>query len=191
MKDGKIYLKNRKGENYKGFPIQLNSTISSEIKLIKGANSNSNYIEIIDDNGNFYKINMKGKITFTKQMYRPSINSKFKMIKDPTNRYNKILSIDYNSIFIENDNKESFKLNFINNKNFIYQYYNFNSKNEIFSVLNNNENKVYLYNYNFNPFIDLPLNSTHPISIIYSSKKKEFKIYKIFNNTLSVIKIEN
>ena len=191
LKDGKIYLKNRKGENYKGFPIQLNSTISSEIKLIKGANSNSNYIEIIDDNGNFYKINMKGKITFTKQMYRPSINSKFKMIKDPTNRYNKILSIDYNSIFIENDNKESFKLNFINNKNFIYQYYNFNSKNEIFSVLNNNENKVYLYNYNFDPFVDLPLNSTHPISIIYSSKKKEFKIYKIFDNTLSIIKIED
>jgi len=124
-------------------------------------------------------------------MYRPSINSKFKMIQDPTRKYNKILSIDYNSIFIENNDKESMKLNFIDNKNFIYQYYNFNSKNEIFSILNNNEEKIYLYDYNLEPFIDFTINSTHPISIIYSSRKKEFKIFKIFNNTLSIIEIED
>ena len=191
LKDGEIHVKNRKGEDYKGFPIKLNSTISNKIKLTKGGDSMSSSLEIIDDDGNYYKVNMNGKIVLTKQMYRPSINSKFKMIQDPTNRYNKIISIDYSSIFIENNNKESIKLNFINNENFIYQYYNFNSKNEIFSVLNNNENKVYLYNYNFDPFVDLPLNSTQPISIIYSSRKKEFNIYNIFNNTLSIIKIED
>jgi hypothetical protein len=191
LKDGKIYLKNRKGENYKGFPIHLNSTISNKIHLIKGANSKNSFIEIINDKGNFYKINMNGKIISTNQMYRPSINSKFKMIQDPTRKYNKILSIDYNSIFIENNDKESMKLNFIDNKNFIYQYYNFNSKNEIFSILNNNEEKIYLYDYNLEPFIDFTINSTHPISIIYSSRKKEFKIFKIFNNTLSIIEIED
>ncbi len=80
-------------------------------------------------------------------------------------------------------------MTFNNNNNFIYQYYNFGSNNEIFSLLDNNENKIYLYKSNYDLLTDYHLNSTLPISIIYSSRKRKFDIYKIFNNTLSLIEI--
>ena len=189
LKNGEIYLKNRKGENYKGFPIKTKSTISSKVYLAKGGNSKNSFIEIIDDEGNFYKINFNGKIISLDQKYRPSKNSKFKIIQDPLEKYYKILSINYNSIFISNKEENDIKLTFNNNNNFIYQYYNFGSNNEIFSLLDNNENKIYLYKSNYDLLTDYHLNSTLPISIIYSSRKRKFDIYKIFNNTLSLIEI--
>lgn len=189
LKNGEIYLKNRKGENYKGFPIKTKSTISSKVYLAKGGNSKNSLIEIIDDDGNFYKINFNGKIISLDQKYRPSKNSKFKIIQDPLEKYYKILSINYNSIFISNKEENDIKLTFNNNNNFIYQYYNFGSNNEIFSLIDNNENKIYLYKSNYDLLTDYHLNSTLPISIIYSSRKRKFDIYKIFNNTLSLIEI--
>ena len=189
LKNGEIYLKNRKGENYKGFPIKTKSTISSKVYLAKGGNSKNSFIEIIDDEGNFYKINFNGKIISLDQKYRPSKNSKFKIIQDPLEKYYKILSINYNSIFISNKEENDIKLTFNNNNNFIYQYYNFGSNNEIFSLIDNNENKIYLYKSNYDLLTDYHLNSTLPISIIYSSRKRKFDIYKIFNNTLSLIEI--
>ena len=60
---------------------------------------------------------------------------------------------------------------------------------EIFSLIDNNENKIYLYKSNYDLLTDYHLNSTLPISIIYSSRKRKFDIYKIFNNTLSLIEI--
>ena len=189
LKNGEIYLKNRKGENYKGFPIKTKSTISSKVYLAKGGNSKNSFIEIIDDEGNFYKINFNGKIISLDQKYRPSKNSKFKIIQDPLEKYYKILSINYNSIFISNKEENDIKLTFNKNNNFIYQYYNFGSNNEIFSLIDNNENKIYLYKSNYNLLTDYHLNSTLPISIIYSSRKRKFDIYKIFNNTLSLIEI--
>ena len=189
LKNGEIYLKNRKGENYKGFPIKTKSTISSKVYLAKGGNSKNSFIEIIDDDGNFYKINFNGKIISLDQKYRPSKNSKFKIIQDPLEKYYKILSINYNSIFISNKEENDIKLTFNNNNNFIYQYYNFGSNNEIFSLIDNNENKIYLYKSNYDFLTDYHLNSTLPISIIYSSRKRKFDIYKIFNNTLSLIEI--
>jgi len=189
LKNGEIYLKNRKGENYKGFPIKTKSTISSKVYLAKGGNSKNSFIEIIDDDGNFYKINFNGKIISLDQKYRPSKNSKFKIIQDPLEKYYKILSINYNSIFISNKEENDIKLTFNNNNNFIYQYYNFGSNNEIFSLIDNNENKIYLYKSNYDLLTDYHLNSTLPISIIYSSRKRKFDIYKIFNNTLSLIEI--
>ena len=189
LKNGEIYLKNRKGENYKGFPIKTKSTISSKVYLAKGGNSKNSFIEIIDDEGNFYKINFNGKIISLDQKYRPSKNSKFKIIQDPLEKYYKILSINYNSIFISNKEENDIKLTFNKNNNFIYQYYNFGSNNEIFSLIDNNENKIYLYKSNYDLLTDYHLNSTLPISIIYSSRKRKFDIYKIFNNTLSLIEI--
>ena len=189
LKNGEIYLKNRKGENYKGFPIKTKSTISSKVYLAKGGNSKNSFIEIIDDDGNFYKINFNGKIISLDQKYRPSKNSKFKIIQDPLEKYYKILSINYNSIFISNKEENDIKLTFNKNNNFIYQYYNFGSNNEIFSLIDNNENKIYLYKSNYDLLTDYHLNSTLPISIIYSSRKRKFDIYKIFNNTLSLIEI--
>ena len=189
LKNGEIYLKNRKGENYKGFPIKTKSTISSKVYLAKGGNSKNSFIEIIDDDGSFYKINFNGKIISLDQKYRPSKNSKFKIIQDPLEKYYKILSINYNSIFISNKEENDIKLTFNNNNNFIYQYYNFGSNNEIFSLIDNNENKIYLYKSNYDLLTDYHLNSTLPISIIYSSRKRKFDIYKIFNNTLSLIEI--
>jgi len=189
LKNGEIYLKNRKGENYKGFPIKTKSTISSKVYLAKGGNSKNSFIEIIDDDGNFYTINFNGKIISIDQKYRPSKNSKFKIIQDPLEKYYKILSINYNSIFISNKEENDIKLTFNKNNNFIYQYYNFGSNNEIFSLIDNNENKIYLYKSNYDLLTDYHLNSTLPISIIYSSRKRKFDIYKIFNNTLSLIEI--
>ena len=189
LKNGEIYLKNRKGENYKGFPMTTKSTISNKVYLAKGGNSKNSFIEIIDDDGNFYKINFNGKIISLDQKYRPSKNSKFKIIQDPLEKYYKILSIDYNSIYVGNTEKNNIKLTFNNNNNFIYQYYNFGSNNEIFSLIDNNKNKVYLYKSNYDLLTDYHLNSTLPLSIIYSSRKRKFDIYKIFNNTLSLIEI--
>ena len=182
LKNGRIYLKNRKGENYKGFPLDLDSEVSSRLYYKKSSSSSKSIIEILSDDGKLYKINLDGKILSSKDQYREEKESKFIFVNEASGK---------NSISVSYDNYNLFKgdnrINFNNINNLKFQYYNLN-KNRSFLVLTDSElKKSYFLDKSLRYFIS-PISNQNEVSIL--NYRNSIVIYKTLNNNLSMMEIK-
>ena len=182
LKNGRIYLKNRKGENYKGFPLDLDSEVSSRLYYKKSSSSSKSIIEILSDDGKLYKINLDGKILSSKDQYREEKESKFIFVNEASGKNSMLVSYDNYSLF-----KEDNRINFNNISNLKFQYYNLN-KNRSFLVLTDSElKKSYFLDKSLKYFIS-PISNQNEVSIL--NYRNSIVIYKTLNNNLSMMEIK-
>ena len=182
LKNGRIYVKNRKGENYKGFPLDLDSEVSSRLYYKKSSSSSKSIIEILSDDGKLYKINLDGKILSSKDQYREEKESKFIFVNEASGKNSILVSYDNYSLF-----KEDNRINFNNISNLKFQYYNLN-KNRSFLVLTDSElKKSYFLDKSLRYFIS-PISNQNEVSIL--NYRNSIVIYKTLNNNLSMMEIK-
>ena len=182
QKNGNIYVKNRRGINYKGFPVKLDTDLTNKIHLRSSSNSAKSLLEILSDDGKLYKINLEGKIVSSKDQYRNEKNSKFKMIQEASGKSPTIISYDNYNLF-----KDENKINFKNIEKLKFQFYNL-SKNENFLVLTDNAiKKSYFLDKNLNYYIN-PISNQNEVSILDYSNS--IILYKTLNNSLSMIELK-
>ena len=82
LENGKVYLKNRRGFNYDGFPVKLDNNISEEIYIDLSQNFRNSNLIALDNLGITYFVGLDGKIKKQNQIFRRSRNSNFKMFTD-------------------------------------------------------------------------------------------------------------
>ncbi len=182
QKNGNIYVKNRRGINYKGFPVKLDTDLTNKIHLRSSSNSAKSLLEILSDDGKLYKINLEGKIVSSKDQYRNEKNSKFKMIQEASGKSPTIISYDNYNLF-----KDENKINFKNIEKLKFQFYNL-SKNENFLVLTDNGiKKSYFLDKNLNYYIN-PISNQNEVSIL--DYGNSIILYKTLNNSLSMIELK-
>ena len=182
LENGKIYVKNRKGINYKGFPVDLDSEISNKLYFKKLSSSSKSIIEILGNNGKLYKINLDGKILSTKDQYRNEKELKFISIQEASGKNPILASYDNYSLF-----KDDNKINFNNIDNIKFQYYNLN-KNKSFIILTDSKlKKSYFLDLNLRYFIN-PISNQNEVSIL--DYGNSIMIYKTLNNNLSMIELK-
>lgn len=182
LKNGKVYIKNRKGENYRGFPLDLDSEISNEYYFKKSSSSSNSIIEILSDDGKLHKINLDGKILSSKDQYRDEKESKFIFINEASGKNPILASYDDYTLF-----KGDHKVNFNNISNLKFQYYNLN-KNRSFIILTDSKlKKSYFLDENLKYFIN-PISNQNEVSILNS--RNSIIIYKTLNNNLSMMEIK-
>ena len=182
QKNGNIYVKNRRGINYKGFPVKLDTDLTNKIHLRSSSNSAKSLLEILSDDGKLYKINLEGKIVSSKDQYRNEKDSKFKMIQEASGKSPTIISYDNYNLF-----KDENKINFKNIEKLKFQFYNL-SKNENFLVLTDNAiKKSYFLDKNLNYYIN-PISNQNEVSIL--DYGNSIILYKTLNNSLSMIELK-
>tara|TARA_B100000287_G_scaffold5342_1_gene5214 strand:- start:992 stop:3421 length:2430 start_codon:yes stop_codon:yes gene_type:complete len=182
QKNGNIYVKNRRGINYKGFPVKLDTDLTNKIHLRSSSNSAKSLLEILSDDGKLYKINLEGKIVSSKDQYRNEKNSKFKMIQEASGKSPTIISYDNYNLF-----KDENKIKFKNIEKLKFQFYNL-SKNENFLVLTDNAiKKSYFLDKNLNYYIN-PISNQNEVSIL--DYGNSIILYKTLNNSLSMIELK-
>ena len=182
LKNGRIYVKNRKGENYKGFPLDLDSEVSSRLYYKKSSSSSKSIMEILSDDGKLYKINLDGKILSSKDQYREEKESKFIFVNEASGKNSILVSYDNYNLF-KGDNR----INFNNISNLKFQYYNLN-KNRSFLVLTDSElKKSYFLDKSLRYFIS-PISNQNEVSIL--NYRNSIVIYKTLNNNLSMMEIK-
>ena len=182
LRDGNIYVKNRRGENYKGFPINLDSEISNKLYFKKSSSSSKSEIEILSDEGKLYNINLDGKILSLKDQYRNEKDSKFIMIHEASGKNPLLASYDNYNLFIDDN-----KINFNDINNLTFQYYRLNKKQKFLIVTDKKIKKSYFLNNNLNYFMD-PISNQNEVSIL--DYGKSIIIYKTLNNNLSMIELK-
>ncbi len=183
LENGNVYLKNRRGFDYDGFPVKLENNISEEVFIDLNQNFKNSNLIALDNLGLTYFVGLDGKIKKQNQIFRRSRNSNFKMLIDPLKRSYQILSIDENVIY---NNEKT--LNFKNDKDFNYQYYNF-GEDDIFTIITDPTNKKsYFFDTNFNTKFK-NISNQNRISILKS--KGVYSLYTTFNNTIAVKETKN
>ena len=182
QKNGDIYVKNRRGINYKGFPVKLDSDLTNKIHLQSSSNSAKSLLEILSDDGKLYKINLEGKIISSKDQYRNEKDAKFKMIQEASGKSPAIISYDNYNLFKDENN-----INFKNIEKLKFQFYNL-SKNENFLVLTDSTiKKSYFLDKNLNYYVN-PISNQNEVSIL--DYGNSIIIYKTLNNSLSMIELK-
>ena len=182
QKNGDIYVKNRRGINYKGFPVKLDSDLTNKIHLQSSSNSAQSLLEILSDDGKLYKINLEGKIISSKDQYRNEKDAKFKMIQEASGKSPAIISYDNYNLF-----KDEKNINFKNIEKLKFQFYNL-SKNENFLVLTDTTiKKSYFLDKNLNYYVN-PISNQNEVSIL--DYGNSIIIYKTLNNSLSMIELK-
>ena len=182
QKNGDIYVKNRRGINYKGFPVKLDSDLTNKIHLQSSSNSAKSLLEILSDDGKLYKINLEGKIISSKDQYRNEKDAKFKMIQEASGKSPAIISYDNYNLF-----KDEKNINFKNIEKLKFQFYNL-SKNENFLVLTDTTiKKSYFLDKNLNYYVN-PISNQNEVSIL--DYGNSIIIYKTLNNSLSMIELK-
>ena len=182
QKNGDIYVKNRRGINYKGFPVKLDSDLTNKIHFQSSSNSAQSLLEILSDDGKLYKINLEGKIISSKDQYRNEKDAKFKMIQEASGKSPAIISYDNYNLFKDENN-----INFKNIEKLKFQFYNL-SKNENFLVLTDTTiKKSYFLDKNLNYYVN-PISNQNEVSIL--DYGNSIIIYKTLNNSLSMIELK-
>ena len=182
LKNGKIYVKNRKGENYNGFPLDLYSEVSNKLYYKKSSSPSKSIIEIISDDGKLYKINLDGKILSSKDQYRNEKDLKFISINEASGKKPVLISYDRYSLF-----KGDYRINFNNINNLKFQYYNLNKDKSFMVITDFKLKKSYFLDENLRYFIN-PISNQNELSIL--NYGNSIIIYKTLNNNLSMMEIK-
>ena len=182
LKNGTLYLKNRKGADYPGFPIKTNNDSNNKIKVEISNSPKNSVIELLSDNGTLYKINFNGKIVLQRDQFRPEKYSKFKMIKDPSGKSSLIFSYDENYIYLYDK-----RLSFDNINDLKFQYYDLNKNTKYFIITDPKTKKTIFLDKDLSYKLK-SIDNENKISLINYSKS--INIYKSINNIISMIEIK-
>mgnify|MGYP001369861009 CR=1 FL=1 len=182
LKNGTLYLKNRKGADYPGFPIKTNNDSNNKIKVEISNSPKNSVIELLSDNGTLYKINFNGEIVLQRDQFRPEKYSKFKMIKDPSGKSSLIFSYDENYIYLYDK-----RLSFDNINDLKFQYYDLNKNTKYFIITDPKTKKTIFLDKDLSYKLK-SVDNENKISLINYSKS--INIYKSINNIISMIEIK-
>ncbi len=187
QQNGVLNVMNRRGKMYPGFPIDLKTQVNKGLFVNIGNDFNSTRLVMVTDEGEVIEVNLKGKIVKREQLYKPTKESKFWLVKDALKKTYVIARQEYNKISILNRNGETvMEKNIISSGNLEVQYYNFSSDNQITVILDPVQEFAYIYGKDNQQITFEPLESSFFIGLLYSSRRKEYKLYSCFNNNFTV-----
>jgi hypothetical protein len=138
--------------------------------------------------GEIYQVNLEGKITNRKQLYRPTSESKFWLVPDALQKDYIIVRQDFNSLaFMDTKGELIFEKNFITSGNLEVQYYNFSLNNKLFIAIDKEQEFTYLYDGNGTLINFEPIETGYPVAVLFSSGDQEYRIYKCYNKQVAVL----
>ena len=185
--DGKVFVINRKGETYKGFPIELENGISGEIHVSTGRDFEHTVFSVISKEGELVQFNLNGDFLNKKQFYKPTKDTFFELVTGITG----------NDFVIMRQN--IFRLSLLNaqekliiNKDYLtsdirnLQYYDFGGNNNIYVINDFVQGFGYIYNHEGKLLNNIPINNEYQIALLKNTKKNKIFIYAAYQNQVNV-----
>jgi len=186
---GELYLMNRKGELRTGRPIKLGAGVSTNYTLIERGNASEAQLVTINEEGEVVRVNFNGELTYRNQLLRPDRNTRFHLVKDPSNNGYLFVLHEYNKISVLNENAEPLFEKGMVSDDLSFQYYSFGGDKNIFVVIDKIQEFIYLYNLQGELLNTRPINGYENITINYSGSNNEYSILAIHGNRLSEYKM--
>lgn len=187
--DGKLNAVNRRGEPLKNFPLELDGKFNSKIFVEKGTDFKSTKLHLMSTSGLKIQVNMEGEIVSNEELYKQSKEAQFKIIPDALGKTYIIARKERNRLVIlDSEKNEIMSKDYPGTLELLIQYYYFNPENQVYAVTDTVQGFTYLYRADGSLINNQPINSDYEVGILYSEVNNEYTIYKIHNDTFSVLK---
>ncbi len=188
QKNGILNIMNRRGKMKSGFPFDYKDKIVGEMFIQTGDNFTNTQISTITESGELVVINLNGAIIKREQLYKPSKESTFFLVKDALDKTFLLVRREYNTLSFLNINGELlFEKNIIGSENLAVQYYYFSANNQLIIVTDQEQEFTYIFDQSGELLNLEPLESSQPISVLYYSNEKTYHIYKSFGNAMRIL----
>lgn len=186
--DGILNVMNRRSEMYDGFPVSLESEITSSVFVQRGVDFNRSVMHMVNDMGEVIKVNLNGDITEKLQLYRRDEESRFKIVPDALNNTYVVSRQDFNNVAIMDQNGETiFEEELVFTGDLEVQFYNFSAGNEVYVFTDSQQGFTYLFDSNGDMINMLPVESGFRIGLLYSEVTNKYKMYSCYGNQFSVL----
>lgn len=184
---GTFNLLTRRGEFYKGFPVNFEDKIEGPVFVQKGTDFNRTLIHLVLGNGEINKCNLMGEVVEKIQFYRPGKESYFEIVQDVLNNTYVVCRQDFNNISIMEANGDViFEKELLFSGQLEVQFYNFSAGNEVYAFTDPQQAFTYLFDGNGNLINQQPIESGFKIGLIYSEVNNNFHLYSCYGNQFSV-----
>ena len=191
--DGTIYVKNRRGEDYPGFPLRLDQECHSPAFIVPASTFAETTLTTVTDNGELITVNLLGEIMQRVQLYRPSADAYFRLCEDALNKTFVLLRQDRESLGVLDRQgtllfeKNFFSLDALASGLLEGQYYDFGAGNEVYALTDRTQEFTYLFNRAGELINDRPVESDHAIGLLYSEDQQQFQLYRNFGNEFAIL----
>lgn len=187
QENGLVNVLNRRGQMYKGFPLDLKAKVSSPVFIDIGTNFKNTVFTTVTNDGLLVNFDLEGKVKKREQLYRPGTETTFKMVIDATGRTFVISRMGSRRIAILNRKGELlFEKDYLTEEEMPIQYYNLISGNEIFAITDKVQEFTYLYDKNGSLVNARPLESSHEIALLYFDSGNKYHVYTTYGKKFSI-----
>ncbi|MDZ7604052.1 MAG: hypothetical protein U5K79_00360 [Cyclobacteriaceae bacterium] len=184
-KKGKLHLLNRRGAEYPGFPVDFKVAAVEGVFFVAGNDFASSRLTTISTDGEIIEVNLKGAIVRREQFFKPSKDAKFWLLPDTQKKTCVIARQEFNKLSILNTKGEIIlENNLISSGNLSVQFYYFAPDNQIFVVLDEEQEFAYIFNQRGEQVTFEPLECSQPVGLLYSASKSDFQLFRCFDKSL-------
>lgn len=145
-KDGYVYLSTRRGENIKGFPLNLEARPNGDVYLETGNTLASTNFICISKDGFRIRFNLDGKIMSRETLIKPSFETQFSLIAEQSGKSYVMLQQDTKKLAVlQEDGKEIFSNAFVGTNHAEVNYYDFGAGKIYFTVTDLEQELSFIY----------------------------------------------
>ncbi|BDD06464.1 hypothetical protein [Aureibacter tunicatorum] len=191
-KTGLLHLYNRRGWEYKGFPIKTGLEIDSKLFFDRGNTFNTSQIIVLGKRGHLKKYDMKGELKDEIFLYKKSKKTEFSLIPEQKFRTYIIVSKDGNEVSVlDADGKMMFEAPQMSSSDVSTQYFRFSEHQQIIMINDKKQSFSYMYDFKGNLIDFLPLSSVGNVGLFFHRKNNTFSTCYNFNDKFNISNFDN
>lgn len=188
LKNGQVAIMNRRGEFMPGFPIDLNARIESDVFVKMGSDLSKTTLVTVSRDGRLMEFNLTGEVIQTNQLYKPTKDSRFRLVPDALGKSYIIVRRDLNRVVIVDQNlNEILAKDYLSAEEMMVQYYDFNLENKLYAITDPVQGFTYLYNSAGELVNSQPIDSENEIGVLFSEADNLYKIYSTTGNSFKIL----
>ncbi|MGW8123953.1 hypothetical protein ACV07N_14940 [Roseivirga echinicomitans] len=184
---GMIHLLNRKGEEYPGFPYNIEKRISGDYYIEQGPSFNESFIKVLSEDGEQLSIDFNGKVNERRQLVKPSVSSRFIAVRDKLNTGLLTVRRDVNALIVfDEKGQRKFEYTFTGQGEWNVEYYNFRNDSELYVAQNMTSGDVVILDDQGKEKFFKEAFSTNPVGVLYYQNKREYELFVNFDNQMAI-----
>jgi hypothetical protein len=187
-KDGWAHVITRRGEHVKGFPLNLDARPEGDYFVEPGNSLATSYVICVSRDGFRVKFNLEGKIISKETLIKPTIETRFSLVKSEQGKSYLIRRQDSRKLALLNDDLQEIVVNeFVGTNPLQIRYYNFGSGRQFITITDMTQELSYLYDGQGLLLTQMPMESMG-VSVA-SRGNNEFLQFVAHGNTFTVLPI--
>ncbi|MCC5919120.1 MAG: hypothetical protein LAT68_01325 [Cyclobacteriaceae bacterium] len=191
QKDGRLHLMNRRGEMRVGFPLALKTDMGDDLFVEKGEGLYKSFFHLVNREGEYLRIDIDGNLQKREQLYKADNSTKFYLVPEEQGKGFVKVRLDlYKIAVISRLGDLIFEQNYTPSEKMSFQYYNFGTDRQLYSLTDEVQGFSYLYDQKGKLLNDRPIESNFEISVLYYESQGKYEVYHVYNDELMITEFE-